>query len=324
MTGHFARRRIRLLISFALLVALYLTGGFDALGDVWGRIHWGLLAAFLVLTLATVGLFGWRWQILLDRRLALPQALRVTAIGLGANMVLPARGGDLIRVYQSHTLGSIGGHLVLARLFVEKVLDLVIIAVAGACALLPLGQYAVAEVILGPLLLLTLLVAITFRTGLHGPAKQLVRRAFAAVRLGHLYENHLARFLREFRDAFADGRSGPLLGLTCLLWVALYPALYWTGAAMVGVPLDYASALVLLLAGALSMAIPAAPSGLGTFHAAVAGGFLLLGRPLSEGVLFATVVHAATVVGLLAPALIAYVVSGPGRLVPHPESSHTR
>ena len=87
----------------------------------------------------------------------------------------------------------------------------------------------------------------------------------------------------------------------------VYATAYMIVSHMVDVPLTYLEALVLLLAAAVGLAIPAAPSGLGTFHAAVASGFVLLGRPLSEGVLVATAIHASFFFAYLIPAAIIYL-----------------
>jgi hypothetical protein len=73
--------------------------------------------------------------------------------------------------------------------------------------------------------------------------------------------------------------------------MALYVSAYLAIAAFVGIPLSAADAMVLLFAAALGLAIPAAPSGIGTFHAAIVSAFALLGRPPSEGLVLAVAIH---------------------------------
>jgi hypothetical protein len=59
-----------------------------------------------------------------------------------------------------------------------------------------------------------------------------------------------------------------------------------------------ADAMVLLFAAALGLAIPAAPSGLGTFHAAIVSAFAILGRSPAEGLVLAVAIHGIFFVGL--------------------------
>src|SRR4029450_11196858 len=98
---------------------------------------------------------------------------------------------------------------------------------------------------------------------------------------------------------------GPAL-LTMALWLVAYSMSYILDAGFVGVNLSYAASLLLLFAGALGLMVPAAPSGIGTFHASVVSAFLLLERSASEGLLVATVIHLLFFVAYVAPAALLY------------------
>ncbi len=75
---------------------------------------------------------------------------------------------------------------------------------------------------------------------------------------------------------------------------------------MVGIPLGYLESLILVFAGALGLALPAAPSGLGTFHVSILSGFVLLGRDPAEGLAIAVAIHGAFFIALLIPGAVAY------------------
>jgi len=75
---------------------------------------------------------------------------------------------------------------------------------------------------------------------------------------------------------------------------------------MVGIPVGYVEALILVFVGALGLALPAAPSGLGTFHASILSGFVLLGRDSTDGFVLAVAIHAVFFLALLLPGAIAY------------------
>jgi hypothetical protein len=109
---------------------------------------------------------------------------------------------------------------------------------------------------------------------------------------------HAARPIHHIRHLSNPACIVALLGQTALIWIALYIPVYLVIAAMIELPLSASEATVLLFAGALGLSIPAAPSGLGTFHAAIVSAFALLGRPTSEGLLFAVAAHGVFFVGL--------------------------
>jgi hypothetical protein len=75
------------------------------------------------------------------------------------------------------------------------------------------------------------------------------------------------------------------------MWLLVHPYAHQAVAGMIGSDLGYREALVLVFIGALRLSVPAAPSGLGTFHASIVSGFLLLGRDAGAGLIFAVAVH---------------------------------
>ena len=57
------------------------------------------------------------------------------------------------------------------------------------------------------------------------------------------------------------------------------------------------------------MAIPAAPSGLGTFHAAIVSAFVILGRPAAEGLVLAVAFHGVFFIGFCIIGAVALAVA---------------
>jgi uncharacterized membrane protein YbhN (UPF0104 family) len=130
---------------------------------------------------------------------------------------------------------------------------------------------------------------------------------------------HLFRPLHHLQQLTSPGRVAVLLIQTAFIWMVLYVLAYLAVAKMVGIQLTVADTMVLLCAGALGVAIPAAPSGLGTFHAAIVSAFLILGRPVAEGLVLAVAIHGVFFVGLCAIGAVALVFAthrlGPVRLL---------
>ena len=62
----------------------------------------------------------------------------------------------------------------------------------------------------------------------------------------------------------------------------------------------------MLWASGLGLMIPAAPSGLGVYHATVVSVFYILGRPIAEGLVLATALHLSFFVALVLPMGVLY------------------
>jgi uncharacterized membrane protein YbhN (UPF0104 family) len=276
------------------------------------RFDWRLAPAFAGLIVVLLVVFGFRWHLLLSRRLPASRAFHHTCVGLGGNMVLPARGGDVLRIVYAARTPGIGAHVAVSTLFLEKMIDLMSVAAIGLAAFAleagtATGTAARATAVATAALVLgagTVILALA-RAGRLTP---LIRATFRWVRLGPSLYRHAYAPLRQLRRAASiRALAAPLL-LTFFLWAALYPGTYALIGQMVAVPLSYRESAILVFAGALGLALPAAPSGLGTFHASIVSGFVLLGRDPSEGLALAVAIHAAFFIGLVVPGAVVYAL----------------
>jgi hypothetical protein len=100
-----------------------------------------------------------------------------------------------------------------------------------------------------------------------------------------------------------------LLVETAAIWLVLYVFAYLAVAQLVGMSLTVGEVMVLLFAAALGLAIPAAPSGIGTFHAAIVSAFVLLGKPASEGLVLAVAIHGVFFIGFCAIGGVALAIA---------------
>ncbi len=60
-------------------------------------------------------------------------------IGVGLNMILPARGGDVVRLLMNKKDSELPLTHLFSRIFLEKVMDLAAVALLGAIALFTMG-----------------------------------------------------------------------------------------------------------------------------------------------------------------------------------------
>ena len=281
----------------------------QAFRGLMSRARWDRLPLIAIAVFGTVVIVSWRWRTLLLEALPMGRSLVVTAIGLGANHVLPLRGGDALRVVlsaQGRRAPSI--HAGVSAMAMEKVLDLIAAAAFGlasaAVVVAPGGVNTRTNSVAVALVILVLAAAVLLnaRSNL---LIQSLRLSARALRLPPRLYRHLLRPLHHLQQSASPRRIGSLLVQTAIVWQVLYVLAFVAAAQSVGITLGIGEAMVLLFAAALGMAIPAAPSGIGTFHAAVVSAFVVLGRPASEGLVLAVAAHGVFFIGYCASAALA-------------------
>lgn len=312
------RRWLPLTISGVALVTVFAFADLQAFRGLASRAQWDRLPVILLVVIAIVIAVAWRWRTLLIEALTMPRALVVAALGLGGNQVFPLRGGDALRVVLSaRGPGAPSIHSGVSAIAVEKVFDLIAVATFGLASTATLfangdrgiNVVAIALVILG----VAVTALLTARSVL---MIRLVRYLSRTIRLSPRLYRHLLRPLLHLRQSTTPGRVVVLLMQTAFIWLVLYVLAYLAIAQLVGMNLEVADVMVLMFAGALGVAIPAAPSGIGTFHAAIVSAFILLGRPASEGLVLAVAIHGVFFIGLCTSGVVALAVTSHTRRLP--------
>lgn len=312
------RRWLPLAISVLTLAAVLSFADLQAFRGLASRAQWDRLPVIAFLVVAIVVAFGLRWRSLMIEALTMPRSIVVVALGLGGNQVLPLRSGDALRVVlSSRGPGAPSLHSGVSAIAVEKVFDLIAVAAFGIASTATViatdeGQInvvAIALVILG----IAIAALLAARSGL---MIKVFRYSARALHLPPRLYGHLVRPLHHLRQSTSPGRVAILLIQTAFIWLVLYVFAYLAIAQLVGMDLSVTDAMVLLFAGALGVAIPAAPSGIGTFHAAIVSAFVLLGKPASEGLVLAIAIHGVFFIGLCAigAAALAFTARRPGPL----------
>ena len=268
----------------------------NAFEKLKGNIQWKYLFFLILSNLWSYIPFTYRWYLLLDKNISFKSAYSSSVIGVGLNMVLPARGGDLIRLLINKNDSGLPLPNLLSKIFLEKVMDLGMVVLIGVSALFFLGLGENKNL---SLVYISCFVLIAMFGGLIAlrlflePIRNLLKVLFGLIKQEEFYLKTLDHHLIEFSE-FLKGRKliWPLM-ITFPTWLFGYALSYWFTSQMIGIHLDYPEILLIMFVGALGVAIPSAPSGIGVFHASVIYGFLLLGRASDEGFVFATVIHLA-------------------------------
>ena len=227
-------------------------------GDTGG---WGLIAAAVAVYFAEMLARGWRWHVIL-RHAEVPHqrrdALGVTAVGYMGNTVLPARGGEFLRILIMGDRTGARRRVILGTIVPERLLDAAALAILFA--------------------LITLLGA--QKTSI-GPAIAVAAAVVAVIGAVALYVYHRLRGAGHFEEFAARIRpvargsrllvtpwGAGLLLLTCAIWIGEGVTLTLCAHAL-DVSLSWAEAFATVVLASFFSLIPAAPGFVGTFDAAV-------------------------------------------------------
>ncbi|PJZ53233.1 lysylphosphatidylglycerol synthase transmembrane domain-containing protein [Leptospira adleri] len=244
---------------------------------------WGLL------------LFSWRWHLLMGKQIRFRYALFSSFIGVGANMFLPARGGDIFRLYFCKKESDLQYPTLVTALFIEKVLDFSFIFSAGLSALVFLEikdennhSFLISFLVIASIF--TGLLAVRF---LNETIVSILAWAAGLFGKKEWFLQKLSHYVRDLGKFLVLKRFLVPAVLTAFTWLIGYALSYGILLKLVGIEMSYAGIVLIMFAGAVGVMVPSAPSGAGVFHASVTSAFVLMGRKASEGLFYATTVHLA-------------------------------
>jgi hypothetical protein len=231
---------------------------------------WTMVVA-LALVVANVLIMSIRWGYLLAGagfQIGLWKLFSTVAVGRGANNILPARGGDLLRI-ESMRERQVPVFVSAGTLFAERLLDGVILSAWILIGALAIGQG-------GPMLLTGIALSAGAALGVtlvvlaaRDPdgAERFAWRATR--RLPPRWHTRFTRAAAHFVDGLGAfrGRSRlvAIFGTSAAMWLADV-AMYWVvGEFAFGLDLPLGAYFLLEGIGNLALAVPATAAGIGTF-----------------------------------------------------------
>jgi glycosyltransferase 2 family protein len=289
------------------LVSAYLALRNVDFAEVWDTLksseYWWLLPALAVMALSiVVRVVRWRFLFVRDRRPPFWPLTEALLIGHFFNTVLPARAGDLARVGAINIRAGTSKAEALATVVVERVFDVLALLLLLFVALPWLPEVtwvrtaAIVAVILG--IGFAVCVAVLTLYGerpLHFLMKPLGRLPFLSEhRLEHAAAN-LSTGLMGLRRAHLGGIS---FLLTLISWL-LFALSFWIVTFCFDLGLPFGAGLLVVIATGFSLALPAAPAGIGVFEAATVVALSAYGVPKSEALSYALVLHALNIIPFL-------------------------
>ena len=313
------RTIISILIPLAIIAVFVAING-SQLGRVPGLIAGAdlrLVAVAFTIFYAGFPMRGLRWATLLRGtgiRVSTRDSTEIIFLSWLVNCVVPAKLGDVYRAYLLKINSGASLSRTFGTVFIERVLDLIAIALLGIAA----GMWSFRNGLPQP-------IQVVFAIGLVVVAVLSVG-LFTMRNFGRRILNELPfppRVL-ELYDRFEQGVFGaialrqlPFLGgLTVSIWMTEALRLFFVVQALgfADVELGLSGAVFVALIGSLLTAVPLSPAGLGIVEAGVVGVLTVAyGVPLAEATAIALLDRVISVFSIIVLGSIGYLVSSKPR-----------
>jgi glycosyltransferase 2 family protein len=274
------------------------------LGDSWRKITslpgWTMIAA-LGLVLANVAIMALRWRYLLagaGYRIGARKLFSTVAVGRGANNILPARGGDLLRI-ESLRERHVPAFVSAGTLFAERLLDGVVLATWILLGALMIGEGGVMLLTGVALSAGTALGVVLVALAARDPdrAERIAWRG--ARRLPNRWHTRITRAAAHFVDGLGAFRGRrrivAVFATSVAMWLADVAMYYVIGEHAFGLGLPVGAYFLLEGIGNLALAVPATAAGIGTFHYLTLLAAKGVDVELDSATAYVVTVHAVTV-----------------------------
>jgi glycosyltransferase 2 family protein len=293
-------------ISAALLVYLFRSVDLAELGRQLREAQWRWILIAAVLSPLQIWIRGQRWWYLFPRGANPPGLTPAMMIGYMVNNIVPARAGEVARVYVVARRWSAAESGVprlhpfwttLATLVVERVLDglAVVLILAALVLLVPVPR--IIEVGAIAILVIDLVgigVLIAFVVAPTLCARLITRLASPWPRLQRWALTTFETFVSGLDGIRTPSHAFPLILWTIAVWLA--PALAaWTVLLALDLRLPLAAVWAVVAFVGLGVSIPSTPGYVGTFHGAAVLALGLFGVSRSTGFGYALLFHASQI-----------------------------
>jgi glycosyltransferase 2 family protein len=248
-----------------------------------------------------------RWLLLLRRIGATPtraDAYGLTLVSYMGNNVLPARGGDLLRIYLAAPRAATGKRQVIGSVIAERILD--VVTLLGIFVVL---AYAVLRGVYAPeawhAAVAAAAGAVLLAAAFAGAAVARRRRLFERVRA---FVRPMLSSSRSLRGRHGAG----LVALTLAIW-ALEAGTYYAVAVSVDIDITPLEALYLVALAGLFVALPAGPGNVGTLDAGIVVGATALGATGDAALAFLLMLRVVLFVPVTVAGLVVLLARYGGR-----------
>ncbi len=286
------RAVIGIIITVVTLYVVYRDTDPQEMLDALGGFNLFMLAPFTILYAVQLWAKTERWAQLLERgRVKLRVVFSTMMVGYTINTLLPARLGEVARVYLLHRRAGIPAGRTLSTIIVERLLDVAVVVLILGIALLSvdLPEWVRSLVLSGTVLLV-------FGTAVLVVVAYLPRKLFSKIMdtipaLERLpFKGTIEAGLTLFVEVIRTPRGLWALGWSIPAWLTL---VIGTHLVLLGFGLDVPiwASMVVVGATALGMIVPSSPGYVGVYHWLAANSLALFGVAETPAETAALVLH---------------------------------
>jgi uncharacterized protein (TIRG00374 family) len=272
-----------------------------------------LLLAFTIFYLG-FPIRGYRWVVLLKGagfRCAVDDGTEILFLSWLVNCLVPAKLGDVYRAYLLNLNSVVSMSRTFGTVFIERILDIVVIAVMGLAAgfwSFRRGLPPEIEIVVGIGVVVVILLVGALLT-LRNFGRRLLEKLPLPERVLSIYDRFEAGVFQSINRRALPG----LVALTIAIWMTESLRLYFVIQALgfTDVELGISGAVFVALIASLLTAVPLSPAGLGIVELGVVGVLVTAyGVPVQEATTIALLDRAISVFSIIVLGSIAYLFSG--------------
>lgn len=217
------------------------------------------------------------------------KVFKAVILAYGCNSLIPGRASELLKVTYLHDHSSISMPIGLSGVFLERCLDLFVLALVFAIALgftvLKLDTNILGIAVLSAVS--ALLIVVPFRLHLVRLFKRILWEAA---------KKQFDQLLHEIAVRLKRRTIGLALIYSFLIWLLAYANITLYIGLAGSIQIGLSGALLVFIASAVGAAIPALPAGLGTYEAAVVFALMIYGYGYGEAVALALALHLSQII----------------------------
>jgi glycosyltransferase 2 family protein len=284
---------IGLIISISLIVYLFYKIDFTSVKQAISNFKTVVFLVLLIVYVAGMFLRTLRWQLLISQQEDLRGLIVFKALTIGymINNLLPAKVGELARMEYIQRKHSVGRSFLLGTIFIERIIDLLIVLLFFAFSLL-FSQTSRAVISNNHwiLFLMTGILILSVYFIIKPKAISWFIIGFP-VKMKSKFE----QILSSFAGALKFIKNRKILFPVSYLSIAIWGLTLLTAYSILwglNITLPFYGYLFLVAAGVLGLVIPSTAGSIGVYHAIATGALVLLGITPEKALSYAIISHA--------------------------------
>lgn len=294
------------MVSLTLIALMLMRLDVQTMLDGFGRARWSYLVAAAAVNIIVVILKAMRWRMIMapERHAGLGNIFKATMIGYAANNVMPARGGDVVRIFllgrwektSRTTLASIA---MLDKVF-EGLAMLILFVALSFHSTFPdwvRSGTLIISISISILLIMSFLIMFQRRRIIADDAEPVGRFERLVFKLGS--------GLRALTNLKLTAKAVAISLLTCAIQVLTI----WLCQMAFGIFLNPWVSALIFVAINLAIMIPSAPSGIGPFEVGAVLAYIWVGLRPEMGFNIALMYHAVQFIPVTVAGAVTYWLS---------------